>query len=72
MRFDFSTGRGIVREFEEESGIGSIEADDGRSIPFHCIVIADNSRTIQSGAPVFFSLFAATRGRLEARLIEKL
>lgn len=72
MTFFLSAARGVVKEFDEASGIGTIEANDGRIVPFHCLVISDNSRTIEVGTAVYFSLFAATRGHFEASRVEKL
>jgi len=58
--------RGVVREFDERRGIGAVEADDGRTYPFHCTRIADGSRTIAVGAPVEFDVAPGLPGRWEA------
>lgn len=72
MTFLLSAGSGVVSKFDEGSGIGTIAANDGRVVPFHCVVISDNSRTIEVGEAVYFSLFAATRGRIEASRVDKI
>ena len=46
---------GAVREFDEEKGLGVVVAPDGQAFPFHCIEIADGTRTIDVGATVTFS-----------------
>lgn len=60
----FGLRRGTVAAFDEASGLGTIAADDVE-IPFHCISIADGSRTIDVGASVEFELLAKL-GRYEA------
>jgi cold shock CspA family protein len=57
--------RGSVRSFDEAAGLGSIAGVDGHDYPFHCIEIADGSRTIGVGADVSFDLLAKL-GRWEA------
>ena len=57
--------RGTVTGFDESAGLGTIVTDDGTDLPFHCIVIADGSRTIEVGATVTYSLIAKL-GRYEA------
>jgi cold shock CspA family protein len=60
------TGRhGRVRAFDEEAGLGSITGADGHEYPFHCIEIADGSRTIDIGTDVSFDVLAKF-GRWEA------
>lgn len=53
-----STLHGTVVGFDADSGLGEVEASDGRRFPFHCIEIADGSRRIEVGAPVAFELLA--------------
>lgn len=60
--------RGIVTAFDEEVGLGVVTAADGTDHPFHCIEIADGSRTIAVGADVEFALLAKF-GRWEAASI---
>ncbi len=62
--------RGVVGAFDEASGLGAIivsvgEGADDAEVAFHCIGIADGSRTIAVGAPVTFALLAKL-GRYEA------
>jgi cold shock CspA family protein len=54
-----------VTTFDKAVGLGEITGDDGRIVPFHCIVIADGSRDIPVGAEVEFALMAKL-GRYEA------
>lgn len=56
---------GIVTAFDAYVGLGDVETDDGRRFLFHCIAIADGTRTIDVGARVSF-LLVAKLGRLEA------
>jgi cold shock CspA family protein len=56
---------GVVRSFDDDAGLGTVETDDGRELPFHCTAIADGSRTIAQGASVAF-LVVPGRGRWEA------
>lgn len=57
--------RGTVTAFDKEAGLGEITGDDGRVVPFHCIVIADGTRDIAVGVSVEFDLMAKL-GRYEA------
>ena len=57
--------RGVVTAFDEQSGLGIIAGLDGGSYAFHCIEIADGSRTIGIGADVSYDLLAKL-GRWEA------
>ncbi len=57
---------GTVTAFDEHKGLGTVRADDGRELGFHCTRIADGSRTVDAGARVTFSVVAAHRGRWEA------
>ena len=59
---------GVVAEFDQMVGLGVIRTADGEVVPFHCIEIADGSRTIQIGAPVT-ALRIAKLGRYEAASI---
>ena len=60
------TGR--VTDFDEQVGLGHVTADDGSEHLFHCVEIADGSRTIPVGAAVTFELLRKF-GRDEARAI---
>jgi cold shock CspA family protein len=49
-----------VTAFDEARGLGEVTADDGTVeggtvFPFHCVSIADGTRTIQVGATVSFA-----------------
>jgi cold shock CspA family protein len=57
--------RGTVTSFDKVVGLGEITRDDGRVVPFHCIVIADGSRDIPVGVDVEFDLMCKL-GRYEA------
>ena len=52
---DRGTGRrGTVTSFDVDAGLGVITTTDGRERPFHCIEIADGSRSIAVGADVSY------------------
>jgi CspA family cold shock protein len=57
--------RGVVASFDDQSGLGIVTVHDGVEHPFHCIEIADGSRTIDIGTEVSFDLLAKF-GRWEA------
>jgi cold shock CspA family protein len=63
------TRTGVVSEFDDPRGLGSILADDGHRYEFHCTAVADGSRFIAVGTRVTFVLAVAHRGRYEAREI---
>ena len=63
--------RGTVSTFDKAVGLGEIVSDDGRIVPFHCIVIADGSRDIDIGVTVEFDLMGKL-GRYEATRITQL
>ncbi len=48
--------RGRVVSFDDASGLGIVAADDGAAHMFHCISIADGTRTIAVGSSVSFVL----------------
>jgi cold shock CspA family protein len=62
---------GLVDEFDDARGLGSILGDDGRRYPFHCTAIADGSRHVPIGARVVFSRAAGHLGRIEARAVRR-
>jgi cold shock CspA family protein len=45
-----------VSDFDEHVGLGHVDADDGRRLLFHCVEIADGTRTIPVGQAVEFEL----------------
>lgn len=51
--------------FDEITGLGEIIDDDGRKWAFHCIEIADGTRSIAVGTEVRFGVLARL-GRYEA------
>ncbi len=57
--------RGAVTAFDDAAGLGTISSIDGQEHPFHCIEIADGSRSIDVGTEVSFDLLAKF-GRWEA------
>ena len=57
--------QGTVTAFDREVGLGEITDAGGRVWPFHCIAIADGSRTIDLGAVVVFDALPKL-GRYEA------
>ena len=57
---------GTVSAFDEHRGLGEITADDGTVYPFHCIAIADGTRTVAVGTDVAFDVRAGRMGRWEA------
>lgn len=61
--------RGVVTEFDDPRGLGTIEAD-GTTYPFHCTAIVDGSRTIEVGTEVTFEVRAGHLGRWEATRVE--
>jgi len=60
---------GVVAEFDDPRGLGTVLGDDGRRYPFHCTAVADGTRRIDVGAPVVFVTGSGHLGRLEARHI---
>ena len=58
--------RGVVFEFDDHVGLGHVRDDgDGTSYLFHCVEIADGTRTIDVGTAVEFDLMVKF-GRPEA------
>ena len=63
------TGR--VAEFDDYRGLGTVVADDGQRLAFHCTAIADGTRTIPVGTPVEFDVVAGPLGRYEAGSVRR-
>ncbi len=63
-----TTLTGTVTAFDESAGLGTITSEDGAEHAFHCIEIADGSRSIAVGTAVAFDLLAKF-GRYEAARI---
>jgi cold shock CspA family protein len=57
---------GVVTEFDEPAGFGTVTADGGGEHFFHCTAIADGTRTIELGAQVTFEVVPGRQGRWEA------
>jgi cold shock CspA family protein len=49
-------GRGRVVDFDEHVGLGHVADDSGAELLFHCVEIADGSRTIPVGQHVEFDV----------------
>ena len=56
---------GRVIDFDDHVGLGHVEAEDGAVHLFHCVEIADGTRTIDVGADVEFDVLVKF-GREEA------
>lgn len=65
-----TTYEGVVEQFDEFVGLGIVERDDGAIFEFHCIELADGSRTIEAGTPVTFGLLCKL-GRYEAKAVTR-
>jgi len=57
---------GVVRDFDEQRGDGVLETPRGETFYFHCVEIADGTRTIAEGASVVATRRVGLRGRDEA------
>ena len=60
---------GVVMAFDEAKGWGTVRAEDGRELFFHCTAIADGTRTIEVGAEVEFDVVPGRLGRWEAAAV---
>jgi cold shock CspA family protein len=60
---------GVVTEFDERRGTGTVRADDGTSYWFHGTALADGTRDVAVGTRVVFSVAAGHGGRYEARAV---
>ena len=63
--------RGTVIEFDDDKGFGTVRADDGQALFFHCTAIADGSRTIAPGTAVEFDVVPGHLGHYEAADVQK-
>lgn len=63
--------RGEVTEFDERQGLGTVTGPDGTRYLFHCIEIADGTRTIEVGRRVVFQPLPKF-GRIQAGRVTKL
>ena len=64
--------KGTIADFDEHVGLGSVRAEDGRELLFHCTQLLDGTRTIDVGALVRFEVVAGHAGKWEAARVEKL
>ena len=63
---DFDRLLGTVTNFDDARGLGEITLDDSEAMfPFHCVSIADGTRTIAVGTKVSFDALLKL-GRREA------
>jgi CspA family cold shock protein len=62
---------GVVAAFDEAKGLGTVLGDDGTAYLFHCIEIADGTRTIDVGQAVSFHPLPKF-GRVQAGRVTKL
>ena len=60
---------GTVGAFDEHAGYGTVRADDGTELFFHCTAILDGSRTIRTGERVSFERVPGHHGRWEAAAV---
>ena len=61
---------GTIVAFDEFAGLGDVRRDDGVLFPFHCIELADGTRTIEVGTAVAFALLCKL-GRYEAKAVTR-
>lgn len=61
---------GTVVAFDPGVGLGEVERDDGQRFQFHCIELADGSRTIDVSTAVTFELLCKL-GRYEASAVTR-
>ncbi len=63
---------GTVVDFDEHRGYGTVLAEDGEELFFHCTAIVDGSRRIDVGTPVLFDVVPGHRGTWEATGVQPL
>lgn len=61
-----TTLRGLVESFDDLRGDGTVVTDDGERFYFHCVAIADGTRTIAPGSVVSMRRGVGHLGRDEA------
>ena len=59
---------GVVVAFDAAAGLGSVASPDGARYVFHCVEIADGSRSIDVGTEVSFRQLPKL-GAVEARCL---
>ncbi len=57
---------GVVTAFDTAIGLGQIAGADEAMVGFHCVAIANGSRTVDVGTDVRYRLVAGLHGRWEA------
>jgi cold shock CspA family protein len=57
---------GVVTEFDEAAGFGTVTGENGQQHFFHCTAVADGTRTIEVGTAVTFDVVPGRLGRWEA------
>ncbi len=62
---------GVVAEWDEHGGYGTIRAEDGAELFFHCTALVDGTRTTEVGQRVTFEVVPGRLGRWEAAAIVK-
>jgi cold shock CspA family protein len=60
---------GVVAAFDDFKGYGTVRADDGTTLFFHCTAVADGTRTIPVGTRVTFAARPGHRGQWEASVL---
>ena len=68
MRIGVEVRHGSVTAFDESRGLGEITDECGEVFAFHCVEIADGTRSIAVGTPVRFDIVPKL-GRYEAARI---
>jgi cold shock CspA family protein len=63
--------RGLIEAFDDRRGDGAVRTDDGERLYFHCVNIADGSRSIASGTLVSVRRGVGHLGHDEALQIVK-
>jgi len=59
-----------VVAFDETRGIGSVLADEGATLAFHCTQIVGGTRSIEVGARVRYARTPGALGEWEATAVE--
>ena len=62
---------GVVAEWDEHGGYGTVRAEDGSEHFFHCTQLTDGSRTTSVGTPVRFDVEPGRLGRWEATNVSR-
>lgn len=65
-----ATHLGRVVAFDAGVGLGDVERNDGQRFQFHCIELADGTRTIDVSTAVTFGLLCKL-GRYEASAVTR-